>query len=61
MPLTVGEQQAVRDIKRAAREFQDSVDRLVRLESMKAANLEASKKGQDLPYTEQDFLKLLDI
>lgn len=59
MPLTVGEHQAVLDIKRAAREFQDGVNRLVRLESMKAANLEALREGKEQKYTEEDFLNLL--
>lgn len=52
--LTIGEENAVRDLKRSANTFLEAVNKLCKLESMKAANLETPGT-----YSEKDFLDLI--
>ena len=62
--LTIGEENAVRDLKRSANTFLtmilrlstylEATEKLIRLEAMKAKNLESPGF-----YSEEDFLKLL--
>ena len=52
--MTIGEENAVREIKRASIRFSESVEKLIKLEAMKAGNVENPGK-----YKEEDFLKLI--
>lgn len=57
--LTIGEQNAVRDLKQASQRFLEAVEKEIKFESMKAANKEAERQGLEAKYKEQDFLDLL--
>ena len=59
-PLTIGEIENTKKLEKAAKTFKDSVDKLIQLEAMKAANQERLAKGEALAYDEDAFLKLLE-
>ena len=60
MPLTIGEIENTRKLEKASKTFADAVNRLIRLEAMKAANQERINRGESLAYSEESFLNLLD-
>lgn len=57
--MTVGEERAVQEIKRASMRFEESVNKQIRLEAMKQANQTCRDNMQEPKYSEEDFLKLL--
>ena len=57
--LTNGEIENTRKLLRAAEIFQSSVEKLIRLEGMKAENKIREMRGESPAYPEEAFLNLL--
>ena len=58
--LTVGEIENTKKLLKAAETFKSSVEKLIRLEAMKAENKMREIRGESLAYGEEQFLYLLD-
>lgn len=58
--LTVGEIENTRKLLKAAETFNSGVEKLIRLEAMKAENKMREIRGESPAYGEEQFLGLLD-
>ena len=58
--LTNGEIENTRKLLKAAETFKSGVEKLIRLEAMKAENKMRTDRGESLAYGEEQFLELLD-
>ena len=58
--LTNGEIENTRKLLKAAETFKSGVEKLIRLEAMKAENRMREIRGESLAYGEEQFLELLD-
>ena len=57
--LTIGEIEHGKRIEKASKIFSEAVDKLIKLEAMKAANQERLSRGEALAYGEEAILGLL--
>lgn len=58
--LTNGEIENTRKLEQASKRFKESVDKLIKLEAMKAENEMRRQRGESLAYGEEHFMDLLN-
>lgn len=57
--LTIGEIENTKKLLKAAETFKSGVEKLIRLEAMKAENKMREVRGESPAYSEEHFLELL--